>query len=132
MFARGDVLELLQALPSPPQRLRFLCPFDPLIRDRLRTHRIFDFHYRIEVFVPAAQRRHGYYVLPVLEGDRFIGRIDLKHHRQVRTLQVISLWLEPGQRFTKSRQRDLSLALDRLRRFIGADTVTFENGYLRG
>jgi uncharacterized protein YcaQ len=131
LFARGDVVELIKDIPPPSRRWRFLTPFDPLIRDRLRTHRIFDFYYRIEVFVPAAQRQHGYYVLPVLEGDRFIGRIDLKHRRQGRTLVVLGLWLEPGQRFTAGRQRDLTLALDRLRQFIGAEAVAFEDGYVK-
>jgi uncharacterized protein len=131
MFARGDVVDLIKDILPPPRRLRFLTPFDPLTRDRNRAYRIFNFYYRIEVFVPAARRQHGYYVLPMLEGDRFIGRIDLKHRRQDRTLLVRGLWLEPGQRLTIRRQHDLDLALDRLRQFIGADVVAFEDGYLK-
>jgi uncharacterized protein YcaQ len=131
MFARGDLVELLQDIPQPPKRLRFLSPFDPLIRNRLRTRRMFNFDYRIEVFVPAAQRQHGYYVLPMLHGDCCIGRIDMKHQRQAGTLLVTSLWLEPAQRLTSGRQHDLDSALDRLRQFIGADTVAFANGYLK-
>ena len=131
MFARGDLVDLLKVIPPPPRRLRFLNPFDPLIRDRLRTRRMFNFDYRIEVFVPAAQRHHGYYVLPILEGDRFIGRIDMKHQRQTGQLQVTGLWLEEGQQFTRGRQQDLATALERLRQFTGADVVAFENGYLR-
>jgi uncharacterized protein YcaQ len=131
MFGRGDLSELMQNIPSPPAGMRFLSPFDPLIRDRLRTRRIFNFDYRIEVFVPAPQRRYGYYVFPVLQGDRFIGRIDMKHRRQEGSLLVTGLWLEPGQRLTSGRQRDLGKALERLRQFIGADAVVFENGYLK-
>jgi uncharacterized protein YcaQ len=131
MWARGDVLERLKDLPPPPQRLRFLSPFDPLIHDRLRTHRLFNFDYRIEVFVPAAQRRYGYYVLPMLHGERFLGRIDMKYQRQAGILLVNGLWLEPGQRLTNSRQRDLDSALERLRQFLGADTVAFANGYVK-
>jgi uncharacterized protein len=131
MFARGDVVELLSNLPSPPRGLRFLSPFDPLIRDRLRTLRMFNFDYRIEVFVPAAQRRYGYYVFPMLDGDHFIGRIDMKHHRQQSQLRVTGVWLEPGQQLTKARQRDLITALERLRQFIGADAVAFEDGYVK-
>ena len=111
--------------------MRFLSPFDPLIRNRLRTRRMFNFDYRIEVFVPAAQRQHGYYVLPVLQGDCFVGRIDMKHQRQGGKLLVTGLWLEPGQRLTSGRQRDLDRALERLRQFIGADAVAFANGYLK-
>jgi hypothetical protein len=131
LFARGDLDQVLQDLPSPPRRLRFLSPFDPLIRDRQRTLRLFNFDYRIEVFVPAARRRYGYYVFPILHGDRLIGRIDMKHQRQEGKLQVAGLWLEPGQRFTKGRQRDLEAALEQVRQFIGADTVAFADDYLR-
>jgi uncharacterized protein YcaQ len=131
MFARSDVAELLNDPPAPPKGMRFLSPFDPLIRDRLRARRMFNFDYRIEVFVPAPRRQYGYYVFPVLQADRFIGRIDMKHRRQQGTLLVTGLWLEPGQAFSSSRQRDLDMALERLRQFIGADTVAFENGYVK-
>jgi uncharacterized protein YcaQ len=131
MFARGDLVELLKAIPPPPRRLRFLNPFDPLIRDRLRTRRMFNFDYRIEVFVPAARRHHGYYVLPILEGERFIGRINVKHWRQTGQLLVTGLWFEAGHQLTRGRQRDLETALERLRRFTGAGAVAFENGYLK-
>lgn len=131
LFARGDMIELLDRLPHPSTRLRFLSPFDPLIRDRLRALRIFNFDYRIEVFVPAARRQHGYYVLPILEGDRFIGRVDIKHRRQVGQLLVAGLWLETGERITRARQRALDTTLDRLRQFVGAAEVAFESGYLR-
>jgi uncharacterized protein YcaQ len=131
MYGRSDLADLLTKVPPPPRRLRFLSPFDPLVRDRLRIRRLFNFDYRIEVFVPEAQRRYGYYVFPILQGDRFIGRIDIKHRRQEGRLTVTALWLEPGQRFTQGRQQDLHLALERLQQFIGAEAVTFADGYLR-
>jgi hypothetical protein len=131
LFARGDILDLLKNMPPPSRRLRFLSPFDPLMRDRLRVYRLFNFDYRIEVFVPAARRRYGYYVFPMLQGDRCIGRIDMKHQRHVGQLEVSGLWLEPGQRLTSGRQRALDAALEYLRQFIKADTVTFADGYLR-
>ena len=129
LFARGDIVDMLRDTPPPPRRLRFLSPFDPLIRDRLRALRLFNFDYRIEVFVPAAQRKYGYYVFPMLHGDRLIGRIDMKHQRLTGALRVAGLWLEPGYRLTKGLQRDLEAALERLRQFIGVDTVTFADGY---
>jgi uncharacterized protein YcaQ len=92
---------------------------------------MFNFDYRIEVFVPAARRHHGYYVLPILEGERFIGRINVKHWRQTGQLQVTGLWFEAGHQLTRGRQRDLETALERLRRFTGAGAVAFENGYLK-
>ena len=79
----------LAPLQSPA---RSLSPFDPAIRDRKRALRLFGFDYTIEVFVPEKKRRYGYYVLPILEGERFIGRADLKAHRSERRIEVKGLW----------------------------------------
>src|SRR5262249_52396100 len=84
----------LGALDEPPARLRVLSPFDPLIRDRNRTERLFGFYYRIEIFVPEPKREYGYYVFPLLEGDRFVGRIDMKADRKTGTLDVKRIWWE--------------------------------------
>lgn len=130
-YARADLPDRLAELDSPPPRLRVLSPFDPLIRDRNRTQRLFDFHYRIEVFVPQAKRQYGYYVFPLLEGDRLIGRIDMKHLRQENRVSVNGLWMEPKVRLTGGRRQALDAELERLRRFVGAQRVDFEQGYLK-
>jgi uncharacterized protein YcaQ len=124
-FALAGTLEKSNGLASPPGRMRALSPFDPLIRDRARTQRIFDFHYRIEVFVPAAKRQYGYYVFPLLEGDRFIGRIDMKCNRDAGKLEVSGLWLEPKIKLTKGRRQALESELERIGRFAGADSNDF-------
>ena len=79
-----------------PARTTFLSPFDRLIHDRDRAEALFGFHYRLEMYVPKAKREYGYYVLPILRGDRLIGRIDPVFDRKTRVLRVNSVHWEPG------------------------------------
>ena len=122
-FAVPGWRERLAALPDPGDRMVLLCPFDPILRDRARTLRLFGFDYRFEAFVPEAKRQYGYYVLPVLEGDALVGRLDAKFHRDRGVLEVKGLWWEKGIRPTKARLRRLRTALEALARRIGAREV---------
>jgi uncharacterized protein len=131
VLARNDIEALLKALPESPARVRVLSPFDPLLRDRRRLLQLFDFDYRIEIFVPASRRRYGYCVFPLLEGDRLIGRIDMKGNAAQRLLEVSALWLEPGRRLGRGRRERLDAELDRMRRFIGADAVRYADDHLK-
>lgn len=112
-------------------RLRVLSPFDPALRDRKRAERLFGFEYRIEIFVPEAKRSYGYYVFPILEGERIVGRVDMKAFRDQDTLIVKALWPELGVKWGALRQRAFEAELDRLTRLAGVTRVAFEDGWLR-
>jgi len=105
------------SLPDLPPRIRILSPFDPALRDRKRAERLFGFHYRIEVFVPEPQRKYGYYVFPVLEGDHLIGRIDMKRDKERGALNVRAFWPEVGVKMGKGRQTRLMAEIERIARF---------------
>ncbi|WP_337266281.1 winged helix-turn-helix domain-containing protein [Oryzifoliimicrobium ureilyticus] len=128
-YAFKDFGEQAFDAPSPPARLRVLSPFDPMIRDRARTERLFGFFYRIEVFVPEPKRQYGYYVFPLLEGDRLIGRIDMKADRKSNILSVKRLWLERGVRPSSGRMALLASELGRLAKFAGLDEVVYQDGW---
>ncbi len=130
-FAFPETIDRLSNTPEPPDRVRVLSPFDPLLRDRARAERLFDFHYRIEVFVPEAKRRYGYYVFPVMRGDRIVGRIDMKAERDREVLAVRAFWPEQGVRLSKAFLVKLEAELDRMRRFSGVAGVEFADGWLR-
>ena len=122
-LSRAIVAPNLQPAPKPSSRLRILNPFDPAIRDRTRLERLFGFEYRNEMFVPKPKRRWGYYVYPLLEGARFVGRIELKADRKNEVLTVIDFWPEDGVNWGDARRSKLDAELGRFARFVGLKTI---------
>jgi len=120
-YALPARLARLNRLPDPPREARVLSPFDPLIRDRKRALRLFGLDYRFEAFVPAPKRRHGYYTMPILDGDRFIARIDPKLHRDRGELELLGAWWD-----IKSTPKLRAKAKDAIERYahqVGATRV---------
>ncbi|WP_299550859.1 crosslink repair DNA glycosylase YcaQ family protein [uncultured Tateyamaria sp.] len=116
---------------NPTSRLRVLSPFDPALRDRRRAERLFGFTYRIEIFVPEPKRTYGYYVFPLMEGDRIVGRVDMKAHRADDALRVRALWPERRIRWGKGRRAAFGSELDRIARLAGVSHIAFDDGWLR-
>ena len=97
-----------------PDRATLLSPFDRLVHDRDRAEALFGFHYRLEMYVPPAKREYGYYVLPLLVGDRLAGRAEPRFDRASRTLELLGAWGDTSR---------LDEALDGLAAFLGAERV---------
>jgi len=113
-LVRGQLFAHPDAVDGPvPDRVTFLSPFDRLIHDRDRAEALWSFYYRLEMYVPAAKREYGYYVLPILRGDKLVGRIEPVFDRKTKTLAVKGLWWEPGVRPFK-----LDATLSKLERWL--------------
>jgi uncharacterized protein YcaQ len=108
-----------------------LSPFDSLIWERQRTQRLFDFHFRLEIYTPSHKRLHGYYVLPLLLGERIVGRVDLKSERQSGVLQVKGGSVEPGIKPERAVE-PLAKQLSELAAWLGLESyaVTTRKGEL--
>jgi uncharacterized protein YcaQ len=110
-----DFVEKTSPLPA---RTTLLSPFDRLIHDRERTEELFGMRYRIEIYVPKAKREYGYFVMPVLAGDRLVARVDPQFDREARVLRINALHEEPGADLS-----GLPGALESLAAFLGAESV---------
>lgn len=124
-YMHRDTLPLLEALESGAwhPRTTLLSPFDNLIRNRNRTELLWDFHYRIEIYVPKAKRQYGYYVLPILHGDQLVGRVDSRMDRKKKRYEVSQIYREPAVVWDEALDTAVSNALQELGEFLGAQEV---------
>ena len=104
-------------------RMSFLAPLAPLLWDKSFVQALWDFRYSWEIYTPASKRLYGYYTLPILFGDRFVGRIDTVADRKNRVLTVKGLWWEPGVRETARLTAALEKTLGRFAEFNNCDSV---------
>ena len=130
-FVQPDHLE--QTLTTPPDSaqttatVRLLSPFDNLVIQRKRLHQLFGFPYQIECYVPAAKRQYGYFCLPILWGERFVGRVDPKAHRSTRCLELLSLSVDHELHDNTDFWTAFSQALQTFATFNGCASVTWPN-----
>ena len=108
-------------------RTTLLSPFDNLICDRERTEELFDFHFRIEIYVPKAKRQFGYYVLPILHGDKLIGRLDPKMDRKKMRLQINAVYAEADAPMDARTGAAVAQSIDNFAAFLGANDINFDD-----
>lgn len=121
-YVHTDTLPILERLRRgewQPQTV-LLSPFDNLIADRVRTELLFDFFYRVEIYVPAAKRQYGYYAMPILHGDQLIGRVDSKMDRKTNELRVNAIHMEPGYALDGDLRAPVEAAVESLATFLNA------------
>jgi uncharacterized protein len=120
-----DDLPLLDRLEEWKPRTTLLSPFDNLVSDRQRTEQLFGFKFRVEIYVPKHKRQHGYYVMPILHGDRLIGRIDPVMDRTRQRLTINAVYAEPYAPTTTETARQIAQAINELGSFLGAREIVY-------
>ena len=126
VYIHPDNRDLLDAAANNSQvatRTTLLSPFDPVVWDRERTETLFDFSYRLECYTPAAKRRYGYFVLPVLFRGALVARLDAKAHRKAGQFEVKAFYLEPGVDATAEMVAEIGAAITACARWHGTPKV---------
>ncbi len=127
-FVHDDDLPLLDQLSNgqwhASRRTALLSPFDNLICDRARTEQLFNFNFRIEIYTPKAKRKYGYYVLPILHGDKIIGRVDPAMDREEQRLIINAVYAEPN---APKSGKPVAEAIEELATFLGANEIVYAN-----
>ncbi len=126
-YVHADDLPLLEQIQAGAWagRTTLLSPFDNLICDRARTELLWDFRFRLEIYVPKEKREYGFFVLPILHGDRLIGRVDPTMDRKARRLTVNAVYAEPDAPSDDTTARAIRAAIEDLARFVGAQDIVY-------
>jgi uncharacterized protein YcaQ len=133
-YIHTDDLPLLERLEAGDwqPRTTLLSPFDNLIADRARAELMFNFEYRIEIYVPKNQRKYGYYVLPILHGDRLIGRIDPIMDRKNGVFNINHVYAETDAPMDAETARAIASSVENLAQFLGAKTIAYSENVPTG
>lgn len=119
-YAHESALERRRFVP----RTTLLSPFDQLIANRARTEELFGFRFKLEIYIPAAKREHGYYVMPILHGERLVGRVDPHYDRKSGTLRIRAVRAERDA--PEAAASGVASAIRELARWLGADRIEIE------
>jgi len=120
---QAPLLEQVLAGLKPKAKAAFIAPLDNLLWDRKLISALFGFNYTWEVYKPATQRQYGYYVLPVLYGDRFIARFEPRFNKKTGVLDILNWWWEPGIKVTAAMNHALNQSLEEFARYLGAKEI---------
>jgi uncharacterized protein YcaQ len=128
-YLHQDDIALLEAIQAGnwQPKTTLLSPFDNLICDRKRTELLFDFEFRIEIYTPQNKRQYGYYVLPILHGDKLIGRLDPLMNRKQKCLQINAVYAEPNAPDDAETVQAIRSSIGSLATFCGATTLQFSD-----
>ncbi len=112
-----DLLKKAKSKEKLKERCEFLAPLDPFMWDRKLINKLFNFHYSWEIYTPEVKRKYGYYVLPIIYGENFIGRIEAVNDRKNKTLVVKNIWFEENIKITKKAEKSVNSAIKRFAKF---------------
>lgn len=111
------LIDYIKTKPHLKKRCEFIAPLDNMMWDRNLIKAVFDFDYKWEIYTPKAERKYGYYVLPILYGEQFIGRIEMVSDKKNHKLNVLNIWYEPNVRITKTIEENIKKAIKRFEGF---------------
>lgn len=120
LYCRTEDVQLIESIrneTSVKPRCEFIAPLDNMMWDRNLVKDIFDFEYKWEIYTPQSDRKYGYYVLPILYGEQFIGRIEMVYNKKEKKLNVSNIWYEPNIKLTKTMKKVINSTIKRFELF---------------